>query len=145
MLIVVKYTINSHPYIFRISLVHLYFIRPTASWNINALEKFKIYGCSYYGIFNSKSCTILLILIYDYDTKMSENSLCLGEHWLLLWRVWKWGCARICCPFRVSEKPGREVPPHRNFRWRDEFMINYDGYWLYCVYDMVYLCKKCTE
>ena len=53
------------PYIrthkFRISLVHLYFIRPTASWNINALEKFKIYGCSYYGIFNSKACTILII------------------------------------------------------------------------------------
>ena len=49
-------------HIFRISLVHLYFIRPTASWNINALEKFKIYGCSYYGIFNSKSCTILIIL-----------------------------------------------------------------------------------
>ena len=48
-------------HIFRISLVHLYFIRPTASWNINALEKFKIYGCSYYGIFNSKSCTILII------------------------------------------------------------------------------------
>ena len=51
-------------HIFRISLVHLYFIRPTASWNINALEKFKIYGCSYYGIFNSKSCTILIILYY---------------------------------------------------------------------------------
>ena len=63
--IVVKYTINSHPYIVRISLVHLYFIRSTASWNINALEKFKIYGCSYYGIFNSKSCTILIIFFVN--------------------------------------------------------------------------------
>ena len=52
-------------HIYRISLVHLYFIRPTASWNINALEKFKIYGCSYYGIFNSKSCTILITICHS--------------------------------------------------------------------------------
>ena len=39
-----------------------------------------------------------------YDTKKSENSLCFSEHWPLLWRVWKLGCARIGCPFWLSEK-----------------------------------------
>ena len=27
----------------------------------------------------------------------------------------------------------RKVPQRRNCRWCDEFMVNYDGYGLYCV------------
>ena len=42
-------------------------------------------------------------LIY-YDTQESENELCFGEHWPLLLREWKLGCARIGCPFWLSEK-----------------------------------------
>ena len=43
-------------------------------------------------------------LLYHYDTNKSENNLCLGEHWPLLSRVEKVGCAKIGCPFWLSEK-----------------------------------------
>ena len=40
----------------------------------------------------------------------SENSLCFGEHWPLLLGVWQFGCARIGCPFWLSEKsPSVEI------------------------------------
>ena len=43
----------------------------------------------------------------SYDTEKCENNSCLGEHWPLLKRVWKLGCARIGCPFWLSEKSPR--------------------------------------
>ena len=49
-------------------------------------------------------------LIYHMTpTKILKYS-CLGEHWPLLYRVWKLGCARIGCPFWLSEKsPSIEI------------------------------------
>ena len=46
-------------------------------------------------------------LVYHMTPKKSENNVCLGE---LLLRVCKLGCARIGCPFWLSEKsPSVEI------------------------------------
>ena len=68
----------------------------------------------------------------SYDTNKSENNSCLGEHWPLLYRVWKLGCARIQfgCPFWLSEKSPRVEIACGVMN----LMINYDGYRLCCVW-----------
>ena len=49
-------------------------------------------------------------LIYHNDTKKSENKFCFGEHWPLVLRLWKLGCARIGCLFWLSKKsPNVEI------------------------------------
>ena len=51
-----------------------------------------------------------MALIYHMTPKTSENYSCFGEHWPLLLRVWKLGCARISCPFWLIEKsPSVEI------------------------------------
>ena len=44
-------------------------------------------------------------------------------------RVLKLGCARIC----MSVLAERKVPQRRNYWLCDEFMINYDGYFVLCM------------
>ena len=49
-------------------------------------------------------------LIDHMTPKKKENSLCFGEQWPLLSRVLKLGCARIDCPFWLSEQsPSVEI------------------------------------
>ena len=85
---------------FWISRVHLYFMRPEAEWNINAQEKFKIYGCElmvylttismYYVLYkmgNSKSETesmqIKKFIENDYDVMFRCKPACVPPHCLL--------------------------------------------------------------
>ena len=60
----------------------------------------------------------------------SQNNLFFGEHWPLLLRLWKLGCARIGCPFWLTEKsPSVEI---------DDGMVNL---WLVMM-DMGLCCEK---
>ena len=76
------------------------------------------------------------------DTKNLKNYLCLGEHWPLLFRVWKLGCGRIQCGSNVAE---REFPQYRNCWWSDEFMINYDRYWFVLCMTSPTFCPHSTQ
>ena len=122
--------------------MHLYFTRPTASWNINALEKFKIYGCSYYGIFNSKSCTILIIWqpskIINLDkylhwlSKVPWPALphlkAPPQRGLKRWPSWAWpGCARTLlvlaqgCWRRLRSSPNLSTVQVNQVRYLGQF------------------------
>ena len=77
------------------------------------------------------------LIYHNYDTHKPENNLCLDEHWPLLLRVWKLGCARTDCPFWLSVKSSSvEIADGVMNLW----LIMMD---MGCaVYDVVYVTKS---